>query len=70
MEVRVVTERCQGHNRCVSLAPEVFDVDEFGNAVLVAPGTVPAALEAGARLAVASCPEEAIEIVETTEAHA
>jgi ferredoxin len=25
---------CQGHNRCYSLAPELFDVDDMGTAIL------------------------------------
>jgi len=70
MEVRVVGERCQGHNRCVSLAPRIFDVDDYGSAVVLVPGVLPAELEANALLAASSCPEEAIEIVATTEARA
>jgi ferredoxin len=70
MEVRVLAEQCQGHNRCVSLAPKVFDVDVYGNAVVLVAGELPAELEAGARLAASSCPEEAIEIIDTAEAGA
>jgi ferredoxin len=25
-------ERCQGHARCFALAPELFELDEWGNA--------------------------------------
>jgi ferredoxin len=64
MKVRVDTERCQGHNRCYSLAPELFDVDDFGQAVVIGDGTVAAGLEHKARLAVANCPEYAITLDE------
>ena len=64
MRVRVDAAKCQGHNRCYALAPELFDVDDLGNARERGGGTVPAGLEDKARLAVANCPEFAVEIVE------
>ena len=60
LRVRVESERCQGHNRCCSLAPELFEADELGNALVKGDGTVSPALEAKARLALANCPEHAI----------
>jgi ferredoxin len=62
MRVHVDTEKCQGHNRCYALAPELFDVDDFGTAVVLNDGVVPAGLEDKARLALANCPEYAITI--------
>jgi ferredoxin len=64
MRVVVDTERCQGHNRCYALAPELFDVDDYGTAMAVGDGTVTPELEEKARLAVANCPEYAISIVD------
>jgi ferredoxin len=64
MRVRVDQDRCQGHNRCYGLAPELFDVDDFGYATALNDGVVPTDLEERARLAVANCPEHAIEIWE------
>jgi ferredoxin len=64
VKVRVDAEKCQGHNRCYALAPELFDVDDFGQAVVIADGEVTADLEEKARLAVANCPEYAISIEE------
>ena len=64
MRVTVDSEKCQGHNRCFALAPERFDVDDYGTAVVIGDGSVPADLEEKARLAVANCPEFAIEIEE------
>ncbi len=64
MRVHVDGDRCQGHNRCYALAPELFDVDDLGNASERGDGTVPAGLEDKARRAVANCPEYAISIEE------
>lgn len=64
MRVRVDTAKCQGHNRCYALAPELFDVDDYGNAHELNDGVVPAGLEDKARLALANCPEYAISIEE------
>ena len=64
MRVHVDPERCQGHNRCYVIAPDLFEVDDLGFATEVGDGTVPAALEEQARLAVANCPEYAIELSE------
>jgi ferredoxin len=54
-------EKCQGHARCYALAPELFVVDDYGQSTEVGDGTVPARLEDKARLAIANCPEYAIE---------
>lgn len=62
MRVTVDTEKCQGHNRCYALAPDVFDVDELGYAFVLVEGDLPAELEDGARAGAANCPEYAITI--------
>ena len=64
LRVSVVPDRCQGHNRCYAIAPELFEVDELGNAKARGDGTVAAALEAKARLAVKNCPEHAIRLTQ------
>ena len=64
MRVSVDAEKCQGHNRCYAIAPDLFDVDDLGYATAVGDGTVPAGDEDKARLAAANCPELAIEITE------
>jgi ferredoxin len=66
MRVHLDSDMCQGHNRCYSLAPELFDVDDYGQAVLLIHGDVPDGLHAKARLAAANCPEYAITITEGT----
>jgi ferredoxin len=64
VRVQVDSEKCQGHNRCYALAPELFDVDDLGNAIALNDGVVPEGLEDKARQAMANCPEYAISIVE------
>ena len=64
MRVTIDADKCQGHNRCYALAPELFDVDELGQAVVIGDGQVPAGLEDKARLAAANCPEYAITVEE------
>ena len=60
--VQVDRERCQGHTRCHAVAPELFELDDLGNAREVGDGLVPPELREKARLAVANCPEEAVSI--------
>jgi ferredoxin len=62
--MRITFDRaaCQGHGRCYSLAPQVFDSDDEGYAVLKVDGDVPAELEDEAVLAADNCPEFAIEV--------
>lgn len=64
MRIKVDPEKCEGHNRCYAIAPELFDVDDYGYATETGDGTVPAGLEEKARLAVDNCPEYAITIEE------
>ena len=66
VKVRVDPGRCEGHSRCHSLAPELFELDDFGNATAVGDGSVPPGMEDRARLAAANCPEHAVEIVGDT----
>jgi ferredoxin len=60
MRIHVDSEKCQGHNRCWVIVPELFDIDEMGNAHEKNDGVVPPELEEKARLAIANCPERAI----------
>ena len=57
-------ERCQGHGRCYATAPEVFEADDIGNGHEIGDGVVPEDLREKARLAVANCPERALDIEE------
>jgi ferredoxin len=64
LKVKVDPNKCEGHARCAALAPELFRLDELGNAHEIGDGTVPAALADKAYLAKANCPELAIEVIE------
>jgi ferredoxin len=64
LKIRVDQDKCQGHARCKSLAPELFNLDEFGNAHEIGDGSVPAGLEDKAWLAQTNCPEIAIDVTE------
>lgn len=62
MRVVIDGQKCQGHQMCAIAAPEVFGSDDYGNAVLLIDGEIPAALEAKVRRAEGNCPERAIRI--------
>ena len=64
MKIKYNREACQGHNRCYMLAPEIFDVDDEGYAILLIDGDVPAELREKAQLTVDNCPEYAIELTD------
>jgi ferredoxin len=42
------------------LAPDLFNIDDYGQSSVVGDGTVPAGREESARLAIANCPEQAV----------
>jgi ferredoxin len=60
MRVSIDVERCTGHQMCAIAAPKVFGSDEYGNAVVLLDGEVPAELQASTRIAQGNCPERAI----------
>jgi ferredoxin len=64
MRIEFDRDKCQGHNRCYMLAPDLFDVDDEGYAILRDAGTVPAELERQAQLAADNCPEFAVTLVQ------
>ncbi|HUY62887.1 MAG TPA: ferredoxin [Acidimicrobiales bacterium] len=59
MRIRLEADRCQGHGRCYSLAPDLFDADDVGHCVLLVHDVPDARLEA-ARSGVDNCPEQAL----------
>jgi ferredoxin len=60
MKVRVDADRCQGHNRCYAIAPDLFTVDDFGIAHAASDDPIPGDREAAARRAALDCPEQAV----------
>jgi len=57
--VSVDPDRCTGHGRCYTLAPDVFDADEVGHSIVLVE-EVSGELEAQAVAAEENCPESAI----------
>ena len=64
MKIEVDQDACEGHNRCFSLAAELFDVADYGTATALNGGVVAEGMEDKAHLAIANCPEHAISIVD------
>ncbi|WP_433469893.1 ferredoxin [Spirillospora sp. CA-128828] len=61
--MRIDPERCQGHGRCYDLAPALFGEDDEGYGTVLGDGVVAEGAEHDARLAVANCPERAIDVL-------
>ncbi len=64
MKVQINSSLCQGHGRCYDLAPGLFGEDDEGYGDVPGDGTVPPGQEQDARLAVANCPEYAVQLLE------
>jgi ferredoxin len=62
LKVRIDTGKCQGHGRCYDLAPGLFGEDGEGYGTVLGDGTVTDGMRKRARLAVANCPERAVEL--------
>jgi ferredoxin len=64
VKVAIDAARCQGHGRCLALAPALFDIGESGYGEVVGDGQIPRVEADAARLAALNCPEGAISLVE------
>jgi ferredoxin len=64
VKLSIDMDRCTGHGRCYSMAPEVFESDDAGYPELLVDGDVPADLEGKARQAALNCPERAITTID------
>jgi ferredoxin len=62
MRIVLDTKKCQGHGRCYSLAPDLFDADDRGHCILIT-DIVPAGRERAAESGVENCPELALTLV-------
>jgi ferredoxin len=62
LKARIDTGTCQGHGRCYDLAPGLFGEDDEGYGMVLGDGAVPDGMQERARLAVANCPERAVEL--------
>lgn len=61
MKVVVDRELCQGHGQCVIVAPEIFDIDDDGYAVVNIEWP-DEKLQSKLHVAIRRCPAEAIKI--------
>jgi ferredoxin len=66
VKLQINSQACQGHGRCYDLAPDLFGEDDEGFGQVLGDGIVPSDRQREARLAVANCPEQAIELLEET----
>ena len=57
--ISVDADRCTGHGRCYTLAPDVFDANEVGHSIVLVED-VSGELESQAATAEQNCPESAI----------
>ena len=62
MRIAFDRARCQGHGRCYALAPDLFDADDEGYAVVLVSDDLTDDQLAQAQLAADNCPEYAISI--------
>jgi ferredoxin len=61
MRVRVDRDLCEANAVCAGLVPQVFEVDDEDNLVILTP-EVPAGLAGQVRHAVQSCPKTALSL--------
>ncbi len=64
VRIKVNPDLCEGHNRCFALAPDLFEVDDYGLSRARHDGAIPLEREEQARLAIDNCPEFAISVIE------
>lgn len=64
MHVSVIEDKCCGFATCISIAPEVFDVDSDQIAVVLIDGEIPTSLRGCVREAAEACPTDAIVVEE------
>ena len=63
MRIKVDRDRCQGHNRCVVLAPDLMKADDEGFADVIRPPESEEEVQLARRI-VRSCPERALKLAE------
>ena len=62
MDIHVDYDRCEGHGECVIAAPEVFDLNDDGDEVIVLDDSPAEALRRKVEAAVKLCPVAALRI--------
>jgi ferredoxin len=66
MQVQVNPDRCRGHARCLTIAPEAFEFLDAEDRAVAVPGAESLVDRAVLDEAVAECPERAITLTEET----
>lgn len=61
MKVELNHDLCQGHGRCAALAPDLFELDDYGY-VATSSQEIAAGLEDAARVGAKACPERVITV--------
>ncbi|MGV9949839.1 ferredoxin [Rhodococcus aetherivorans] len=69
MKVSVDPGLCQGHGRCYTLVPRVFEDDADGYAQVKIEEISDPQLQEDARRAVGACPEVAIRVLDSASPH-
>ena len=62
MKIHLDADRCQGHGRCYTIAPDLFTYDDNGQAVVLVTDELTDKQVPKAQLAANNCPEYAIEV--------
>lgn len=65
IKVEIDLSRCQGYGNCVTAAPDVFDIDDEGQAFLLVEESMPDEELARMKAAAAVCPVTAITVNES-----
>ena len=60
MRARIDTDKCTGHGRCYTLAPEVFGEDDEGNGTVLITEPLAGEQLKAAQNAEANCPESSV----------
>jgi ferredoxin len=63
MKVRLIPDKCCGHARCATYAPDIYQLDDDGY-LAIGIVNVPADREREALHGAKACPERAIEVIE------
>lgn len=64
MKIVIDRDRCEGHGQCLAAAPDVFDLDDDGIAVLRTSEPIAENLAGQATAAAAVCPVAALNVDE------
>jgi ferredoxin len=62
VKLRLDATKCSGYGACAEVCPSLFEIDEFGYAILKGDGSVPLSEEGRANTAVQRCAQHAISI--------